>query len=350
MVRTHMSKYLVAGLMALGTTPHLYAQDAASDETFEDGVAAPSSEETAPAEQAGERPAAEEPTKVMSGEEAVSEEKTEPKTEDVTEEEKKAETEESKVEETETDATKIEPVHEATATESSSSSGTQHEFGKTVGKTKIHIGYAQPTFSKVKYYKDLYGSENGMPQFNVDRFFFASSFTVGLGFHLAYYKDSGKASLNKPSGDKAEKDPDSPTELTLLPLQIVATAQLSPFPQRWITLQAWGGMEYLYVQEVRHPKTESTPTQTTPTSGTPTTTSEPKTYVNSGSNYGAVTGVGLSFRLDSIDKGTVSTLPAIGLRSVYLTPYIEQVTTIRHELGKWDRLTMGLLFTFESLK
>lgn len=205
------------------------------------------------------------------------------------------------------------------------------------GHYRLEIGLGRPIFdSTTEHYTDLYGKPSMYPELALDRSFFDWYGTVGLGARIGFYKDTGVAGDGHDK-DNFVRDENSDSELTLIPLQAVVTARFTPFTKRWVVISVWGGPEYLYVQETRNPVKSSG-----------ATTTGDSVYVNSGWNPGIVTGLGLSFRLDPLDEMSVGSLRIIGFRSIYITPFLEVVTS-KKKTGQFSRKNAGILFTFESM-
>lgn len=241
--------------------------------------------------------------------------------------------------------------------ESSSASSTNStlrrepgHYGSDFGSFRVGLGLGRPTFDEkvVKYYDDLYGKPRIHPDVFLDYYLFDWYLTIGVGARLRYYRAEGHAAqTSSPTGDtlsESEIDRNSDVELVLVPAQGVITAEITPWRTSFFTLNAWTGIERLYVQETRHPKEQATSTLATATEDT----AKP-TYVSRGWNTASVVGASVSLRLDYFDRASVNSLDIIGFRSVFLTPYMEIVKTQKGTMGKWDRRTVGVLFTFESI-
>jgi hypothetical protein len=224
---------------------------------------------------------------------------------------------------------KVEKAEEPTS-EPAESKGTH-----VTGRYKIHIGGAKPKFTdKFINHDKYYGKTNVHPQMYVDYLFFDWYATLGVNFGLGYYRDEDKAAAA--SGGEA----DSSTELVAIPVQANVVAQFVPSRSSFLSLSVWTGLESIYVQESIHPKGASTDD----------TTDKASTTVFSGWNTGRVVGAGLGIRLDPLESTSVSSLEFLGIGSVYLTPYIEQVQTINRKMMDMTRASYGILFTFETLR
>lgn len=266
-------------------------------------------------------------------------------------------TAEEKTEETPpaSDAATPEPYQTPEASSATSSNSSLHReagrWGSDFGSFRVGFGAGQPTFDEkvVKYYDDLYGKPRLHPDMFLDYYFFDWYLTLGVGGRLRYYRTTGYAAqTSNPTGDslsEAEIDRNSDVELVLIPAQAVLTAEITPWRTSFFTLNAWTGVERMYVQETRHPKDGASSFAATDSDD-----DSGATYVSRGWNTASVVGASVSLRLDYFDRASVNSLNIIGFRSVFLTPYMEIVKTQKATMGKWDRRILGLLFTFESIR
>ena len=208
---------------------------------------------------------------------------------------------------------------------------------KRVGAYKIRFGASSPTFSgKLNYYDDLYGNPAPSVAIKVDHYFLGETIPFGIGLHAGYSQDTGKAALtDQPSGGSfsdGELDGEQELVLVLIPIQLNLVAQW-PLFEKFITLDFWGGFEYLYVQESRH------------TSGG---SSKSKTFVNTGYNQASVFGGGVNIRIDGLESRSQWALRDFGIQGVYLMPYVELANSISSKMGDYSRTTLGLVFSFET--
>lgn len=224
-------------------------------------------------------------------------------------------------------------------------------YGSDFGSFRVGLGAGRPTFDEkvVKYYDDLYGKPSIHPDLFLDYNLFDWYLTLGVGARFRYYRATGYAAqTSNPTGDTlsdAEIDRNSDVELVMIPVQGVVTAEITPWRTSFFTLNAWTGVERMFVQETRHPKEGGTSSFAAAT----TDDDSNETYVSKGWNTASVVGASVSLRLDYFDRASVNSLAIMGFRSVFLTPYMEIVKTQKAEMGKWDRRILGLLFTFESI-
>jgi hypothetical protein len=247
------------------------------------------------------------------------------------------------------------------------------------GRYRIRIAAAKPRFDELEFYDDLYGDEKAYPQFQADWFAWDWYATLGLSFRFAYYSAEGHAAkANKPKDQVVESDFDGaeppakrdkagPTTLTLVPLQLLGAAQFTPFDRKWMVVDAYAGLEYLYWQEVRT-KAQSSTSSTATGSGAGTDTGGTGTspaaamllaesegddddgYTNTGFKTASVFGVGLNILLNGLDERSVASMRgSMGLGYVYLSPFIEVVKQLDGG-ASFSRSVIGVGFTFESLR
>jgi hypothetical protein len=243
------------------------------------------------------------------------------------------------------------------------------------GKYRVRIAAARPQFDELEFYDELYGDEKAYPQFQADWFAWDWYATLGLSFRFAYYSAEGRAAkANKPKDQVVEsdfegeapparRDEAGPTTLTLVPLQLLAAAQFTPFDRKWVVVDAYAGLEYSYWQEVRT-KAQSSATATggsTDTGGTGGSTAaamllaesegdDDDGYTNTGFKTASVFGVGLNILLNGLDERSVASMRgSMGLGYVYLSPFLEVVSQLDSG-ASFSRSVIGVGFTFESLR
>ena len=256
----------------------------------------------------------------------------EPQAESVEDSDAAAEPQEDSVEESDAAA---EP--QAEGVEDAADGSKKSASAKRVGAYKIRFGASSPTFSgKLNYYDDLYGNPAPSVAIKVDHYFLGETIPFGIGLHAGYSQDTGKAALtDQPSGGSfsdGELDGEQELVLVLIPIQLNLVAQW-PLFEKFITLDFWGGFEYLYVQESRH------------TSGG---SSKSKTFVNTGYNQASVFGGGVNIRIDGLESRSQWALRDFGIQGVYLMPYVELANSISSKMGDYSRTTLGLVFSFET--
>ena len=131
------------------------------------------------------------------------------------------------------------------------------------------------------------------------------------------------------------------TQLVLIPLQVVGSLQITPWESRLVSFTGRFGLERIYVQETR--------TAAVSDENAATTAAGEGQLINSGWNMATVAGLAVSFRIDSWDPGTSRSLRSMGLRSVYITPFIDKIATSDAKMGYFGRDQIGLMFSFETL-
>lgn len=240
---------------------------------------------------------------------------------------------------------KEEPVVEKApeSREESKSTVSTDRYHSDFGSFRLSIGGGRPEFGdNLRYYNDLYGREKIHPDIFFDYYFIDWYVSLGAGLHTRYYRAQGHASRNGTPGaggvSSDDLDKDSNLELVLIPVQAVALLQITPWKTSFFTINGWAGHEQMYVQESRLGGDVS--------QGNNDATSS--TYVNKGWNQGRVVGASLSLRMDFLEPTASRSLEILGFRSVLITPYVEKVETTKTKIAKFDRTTMGIVFTFES--
>lgn len=212
---------------------------------------------------------------------------------------------------------------------------------RVFGSYRLNIAALKPFFEENDTYEKVYGTTSVMPALAVDYFFFDWYATLGLTFRMAYYSDTGRA-VKASEGDYV-KDEQGKVDLTLIPLQSGVTVEATPFGYKWLVASGWFGAEATYFQEVRPRDNESE------ASGDETSKDNRK-YTNSFWRYATAFGGALNIRIDSMDPVASGSLGVMGLRAIYLSPYIEIVQKTGNDKMHLSRRVMGLGFTFESIR
>lgn len=223
------------------------------------------------------------------------------------------------------------------------------------GTYRIRVGMARPNFDDgLKFYDKLYGDPEWYPTLAADWFAWDWYATLGLSFRAGYYTAGGNAarvvagkSTKDLEASDIEKDPNGPTTLTLLPLQVAFTAEITPFSGKWLVLDGWFGVERLYWQEVR------ASSQTDETASIRFATAEEDdsndALTNKGWKNATVIGASANILLNPIDEGAASSMRgSMGLGFIYLSPFMEIVRTTSKDGVSFGRTSYGLGFTFES--
>ena len=244
------------------------------------------------------------------------------------------------------------------------------------GSYRVRVSLAQPDFEKLRFYDKLYGDEDPYPTISADWFFWDWYATMGLSFRAGFYTATGKAAkeINKPLQDvtdaDVEKDPNSKTNLTVIPLQIALTAEITPLRQKWLVVDGYIGFESLYFQEVRNSPDAPKGSGASPsapaliqaeTEASDDADDADDALTNKGTKQLTVLGFSANILLNGIDGGASanSMRGTMGLANIYLSPFIEysraldRSPTSSKALSKnpdFSRTTMGIGFTFESIK
>jgi hypothetical protein len=234
------------------------------------------------------------------------------------------------------------------------------------GSYRVRIGLAQPDFEKLRFYHLLYGDEDVYPTISADWFFWDWYATLGLSFRAGFYTAQGKAAkeIDKPLQDITEKDvvpdPNSKTNLTVLPFQVALTAEITPLRQKWLVVDGYIGLESLYFQEVRNSPDASSSAALIQTTETAQESEADDALTNKGNKQLTVLGFSANILLNGLDGASANSLRGtMGLANIYLSPFIEysraldRSPTSSKALSKnpdFSRTTMGIGFTFESIK
>jgi hypothetical protein len=223
------------------------------------------------------------------------------------------------------------------------------------GEYRVRLGASKPTFSSdLKYYETLYGATSYYPSISADWFAFDWYATFGISLRSGFYTDEGKAGRGQSSSGETfskenitdgnlQVDKQASTTLTLLPLQIAAIVQFTPFDFKWLVFDGWFGMERLYFQEVRAGSSVSSGKTLISTASDSNTV-----LTNNGFKNAVLYGFGANIRIDALDESTSASLGSMGLHAVYLTPSIEVIQQTDKGVNFSRRVT-SLAFVFESL-
>ncbi len=231
---------------------------------------------------------------------------------------------------------------------------------RVFGSYRVRVSGEQPTFDDgLDFYKEAYGSPKNYPMFAADWFAWDWYATLGLSFRMGYYTADGYALKSTTTGkekkdltaDDVTKDKNGPTSLTLVPLQVALTAEMTPFTGKWIVLDGWVGIERLYWQEVRTGGSSSTSTTTPTKSTTAATGAKDDSLTNKGWKNGTTVGVSANILLNPLDEeGATSMRGVMGLGYIYASPYVEIVRMTNKDGVSFGRKIFGLGFTFETVR
>ena len=231
------------------------------------------------------------------------------------------------------------------------------ESGKKVlfGEHRIRLSLARPEFEDLEFYDTLYGDEKNYFMVNADWFAWDWYATLGLSLRFGYYTATGFTADSVDDADDVSEDDlevnrDGPTSLTLLPFQLVGTMEFTPFDGKWLVIDAWAGYERLYFQEARTVGGASDTASVIMLQDTESDDDDDGTPVNSGWSSGTTVGVSANILLNALDDRGARSLRSIGLGYIYLSPFMEIVTTVNDNDVPFGRSVVGLGFTFESLR
>jgi len=226
------------------------------------------------------------------------------------------------------------------------------------GTYRLRLSINKPTFGEdLKFYEDLYGAPKNYGMFGADWFAWDWYVTFGLGLRGGFYGASGQrvksGSVNRSNPDPAAFAKTGKTTLTVLPLQALLTMEFTPFERKWLVIDGWFGSEYAYWQEVR--VDEAPDSKASINAGglraATAATADEGSLTNKGWAPATVVGIAANILLNPLDdRGVKSMESTMGLGYVYLTPFMEIVTSTKNEGVNWGRKVFGLGFTFESVK
>lgn len=212
---------------------------------------------------------------------------------------------------------------------------------KIFGSYRLRLGVQKPTFDDgQKHYEQYYGNTKAYPMFQADWFAWDWYVSLGLSFRLGYYRATGYTSTTDPEASTYTKNKESPTTLIILPIQIAVIGEMTPFDGKWAVLDFWLGIENATFQETRNIGSEQSSTSE----------SETGVLANSGTKLSSTFGVSMNILLNQFDRKTVNSMrPALGLGSVYISPYVEIVRQLSKEGVSLGRSSVGLGFTYETI-
>ncbi len=214
----------------------------------------------------------------------------------------------------------------------------------------LGFGLEKPTrVGKLNHYDVLYGKKEVQPGFFAGYYLYSYLVDLGVGTSISYYNATGnpiKPSVGQskplkddlPAGTLVDKQQE--IQLTLIPVQFLIQAAISPFASRRIVLRGWAGPEFLWVQESLDAKLREGSTNST----------ETNSFVNKGWNRGTVAGAMLSISLTGIEPRSDYALASMGIDRIFISPFLEVVKTNDAKMGNFDRQAYGIAFSFESLR
>lgn len=223
------------------------------------------------------------------------------------------------------------------------------------GQTRINLAVNRPDFTEQKEIREkLYGAPVMHPSLTVDWFPFDWWVNPGLALRAAGYTVTGKAAKGSPtqseldSGD-VEIDENSKTRLLFIPLMAAAKVEMTPFRGKWLVLEGWVGYEYGWWQETRDVAASVRPIRMAAADGT--TDDNDSVLTTKGSKKSMVVGAAANILLNWLDEKSVrSMVDTMGMSHIYLSPFFETVRSTDTQGLSFNRNTIGLGFTFESVK
>jgi hypothetical protein len=214
------------------------------------------------------------------------------------------------------------------------------------------IGLAKPISigNEFNHYDIMFNTPSVFPQLWGEYYFFSfAGFDLGVRTKIAYYTDKGNPAqgINKNEFplkrdlEESEIARDQRSTLSLIPMQASLALNFNPFSSRYIGLQAWYGIQMTYVQNAMG-GVDNSNNQEQSEEG------DSETYLNSGFNQEMVVGLALPLKISQFDSNTAHSLKVYGIEGLYLTPFLEIVTTFKNKLGSFDRKVAGLMITVDT--
>jgi hypothetical protein len=231
-----------------------------------------------------------------------------------------------------------------------SSSWSDPVFGRYHMRIDVH---GAPEFNDgLKYYDELYGDPSRYASFGADYTPWGWFVNFGVGIRGGMYTDNGRTAVSAPdSNGTVTTYADRKTTLTVLPFQFLGVARMTPFPAKWLVLEAYLGRERAYFQEVRNIDVSSASLRAGPKANGLLASGDDDAWTNKGWLNGDVFGYAASILLNPLDEGAVNSMrSALGLGFVYLTIFQEQVKYLEKDRVSFGRKSTGIGFTFETVK
>ncbi|MBI2602930.1 MAG: hypothetical protein HYW48_07735 [Deltaproteobacteria bacterium] len=213
---------------------------------------------------------------------------------------------------------------------------------------KLQLSVGKPTFTKMQYYDELFGSTEYLPTFGFAyKFLGIPMAQIGAGFKMSVYSANGNQALKKGTSPVTIEKATGQSRLTVLPYQIFLIGQVSPFYKRYIVFDVWAGYEELYFEDVRLPAAGEVES------------SDRRKVVTSGWDRSMTYGVSANFLLNPLEERAVQNLyNSMGFRFIYFGPFIEFVSSLGEGKGflnqqqttpvDFSRQTFGITFMFET--
>ena len=220
------------------------------------------------------------------------------------------------------------------------------------GRYHIQLNFHNsPEFDDgLKYYDDMYGKTGRYGTFGADYTPWGWFVNLGFGLRSGIYRDSGHAASSVSSTtDEVTLDDNGKTTLTLLPFQFLVIARMTPFPAKWIVLEAYYGRERADFQEVRDVLSTSSAMSKSGRQVQSGVVGD-SALTNKGWLSGNVSGAAVHILMNPLDERSVrSMVNSLGLGFVYLTLFKEQVTYLDRDRISFGRSSSGIGFAFETV-
>lgn len=211
------------------------------------------------------------------------------------------------------------------------------------------IGAAQPQTigNQYNHYEKMYGTAPIYPELWGEYYFLGGlGFDVGIRTKLGYYHDSGHPVQGVSSSDlPLERDltddeiaRSQSSDLSIIPMQISLALNFNPFESRFISLQAWHGKQFSYVQNSMGASLNAENAEGS------------TSFLNKGFNRETVSGAAISIKINALDSRASHSLMVYGIKGIYVTPFIEITETEQAKMGVFDRRVAGIMFTFETTR
>lgn len=202
-----------------------------------------------------------------------------------------------------------------------------------LGAYRIGLGLFQPDFSEAENYEDFYEKPALGAALSIEHYPWEWAVTLGYALRIGYYQDAGKA--GRIINESIEAETQSPIDFTMLPVQVAVSLLATPFPDsKWFTIVGWFGFERTIFNETRRLDSAGS-----------SETDQKEVYTNFGYKNATVVGAGLNILIRAKNSG--STTDVIGLRRVFLSPYIETVSSSDDTGLLLGGTRAGLAFSFE---
>jgi len=222
--------------------------------------------------------------------------------------------------------------------------------GRVFGRKKVQLAANRPVFDEDQTcYSKFYGKPQTHMSISGEWFPLDWWVNPGLITRIGVYSVRGKAvsgsseSTKGVSCDSLSIDENSSTGLLLVPIQVGAKIQFSPFRRKWLVLDYWTAAELDWWQETRNSAASNLMFTASDSSS--------QVYTSTGRKKAVSVGASVHLLLNPLDEGAVrSMIDTMGIGYVYLSGFMEKVKSTSSEGLTFDRNVMGVGFTFEAYK